>query len=111
MTYRKRSIINVGCLIKVLVLLAVIMGIVLLINTCSGGSCIRKIDKSLPGITEVPWEVTTPTHLYYAKEASDNGESVTMNVWYEYLSRKWVKHSGNITLEKRIYGEITVRRR
>lgn len=112
MSYRShRFNLNIGCIIKVMVILIILLGIVLLINQCSGGSCIRKIDKSVPDITAAPWEVTTPTHLYYAREAVDNGEAVIMTDWYEYLNKKWVKHSGNITLEKRIYGEITVNRR
>ena len=100
-----------GCFIKAIIALIIILGIALLVLQCGGNSCIRKIDKTLPDISKVPWEVTTPSHLYYADDVLETDISVTMSGWYEQLDAKWVKQKGAITLDRKIYGRITVRRR
>lgn len=102
---------NWGCLVKILIVLGIILVLFLVILQCGGGSCIRKIDKSLPDTAKAPWEVTTSTHDYLAKEVVENGEGITMSGWYEQVNGKWQSCSGNITLAYDKYGEITVRRR
>jgi hypothetical protein len=94
-----------------MILVIIVMGIVLLVNHCTGGGCIRKIDKTLPDIQAAPWEVTTPTHLYYAREVEDDGDTVLMMGWYENMDGAWVKRSEPVRLERVIYGRIDVRRR
>ena len=106
-----------GCIIKLLVIV-ILLGVVFLIFLqLSGGSCVRTIDRSEPTIAAAPWEVTTPMKLYYAEKADvvkdAKGEvlSGTMTGWYERVNSKWVKRSGSITLEARLYGKIEVKRR
>ena len=108
---KRKFNLNIGCIIKVLLLLSVIMGGVFLFLNFSGGSCIQKIDKTLPDIQTAPWAVTTPTRNYLAKEVSKTGTGVVMNVWYEQVKGKWVKHPDSIILEYKVYGRITVDRR
>lgn len=105
-----------GCAIKILVVIILLGVILLLVMQFSGLSCIRKIDQTLPAIDKVPWEVATPMKLYYAEKADtltdDNGiVSVVMTGWYENIKGRWIKRSGPILLERRIYGKIEVKRR
>ena len=98
-----------GCIIKIVIVLIILLGIAFVFLQCTGG--IDKIDKSLPDITAAPWEITTPTHLYCAEDAKDTGPEVIMANWYEQIGGKWEYHKGTHALKKEIYGEITVRRR
>lgn len=112
MSYRTgRRSFPLGFIIKAIVVIAILLGILLLVNHCTGGMFIHKIDKSLPDIQAAPWEVTTPTHLYYAKDVTDGSSTVVLDNWYENLDGKWIKHSGELVLEKRLYGRIDVKRR
>ena len=108
----RRSSFNWGCLIKVIILVAVIMGILLVVLQCGGNSCIKRIDKTLPDTVTAPWEVTTPTHVYLTTDILEMDAGVTLSGWYEQIDGKWVKREGNITLERKIYvfGEIHGRR-
>ena len=95
--------------ITIIIILILLLGIAFVFLQCTGG--IRAIDKSLPDITTAPWEITTPTHLYYAEDAKDTGPEVIMTNWYEQISGKWEYREGIYSLKKELYGEITVRRR
>lgn len=97
--------INFGCIIKLLIVLALLMGVLFIFLTCSGGSCIQRIDKTLPSITSAPWEVMTPTHLYYSQNATETKTGVLITNWYEKSNGKWVYHKGQIELPFRIYGK------
>lgn len=110
MTYRRRAF-PVRFLIYVVVIIAMLMGILLALNYCTGGACIQRIDKTLPDNLAAPYEVSTPTHIYYTKEVDDDGETVTMSVWWEKADGKWVKNSGDLLLSRSYYGRIDVRRR
>ena len=100
-----------GCLIKIIVIIILLLALVFVFIQCSGSSCIRKIDNTLPDIQKAPWEVTTPTHFYYASEVEDNEAAVIMSGWYEREDDKWVKQVGDITLERSFYGRIDVKKR
>lgn len=108
---------TLGCIIKLLVIFSILMLLFLAFLQLSGGSCIRRIDTTLPGQDVASWEVTTPMKLYYAAEVdivkNDSGiiESVTMHTWYERINNRWIKHDEPITLKRRIYGAIQVKRR
>lgn len=102
-----------GCFIKVIIVLIILLAIVFVVLQCGGSSCIRKIDKSLPSIDVAPWEVTTPTHVYYAEEVNKDvgyGDVDLWN-WYEYFNGEWIKRDGLLHLMNTIYGDIKVRRR
>lgn len=108
----------IGCMVRVLVVLLIILVLLLvLVQFLGGGSCIRKIDRSIPTAELAPWEVTTLMKLYYAEDAAvirDQGgavSAVTMTGWYEQLNGKWIRHAAPVTLEARIYGPLTVQRR
>lgn len=107
----RRRTINPGCLIKLAVVLTILIGILFLINTCFGGSCIRRIDKSLPAADIAPYEIITPTHVYYAEDVVSNEGGVLITGWYEQLNGKWIEHETPKLLEYRIYGNIEVRGR
>lgn len=102
---------TLGCLIKIIVVVILILALALVILQCSGGSCIRKIDNTLPNIQKAPWEVITPTHLYYATEVVENDTAVIMSGWYEHIGDKWKKQPEDITLERSFYGRIDVKKR
>ena len=98
-----------GCIIKIVIVLIILLGIAFVFLQCTGG--INKIDKSLPDINSAAWEITTPTHLYYAEDAKDTGPEVIMTNWYEQIGGKWEYREGSHALSKELYGEITIRRR
>ncbi len=107
---------TLGCFIRILVVIGILLFIFFLFLQLSGGSCIRKIDRTLPAEETATWEVTTPMKLYYAEkvEVVKDGESivsVTMTGWYERVNDKWVRREKPITLERRIYGKIEVKGR
>lgn len=83
-----------GCLVKILVVVAIIVVIGFVYVTCSGTQgcgCVKSIDKTLPDTAKAPYSVTTVTHLYYAATAVQNQDgSVTMQSWYERLNGAWV---------------------
>lgn len=94
---------NLGCLVKILAVIALIAGVIFILQTCSSssGCACQAIDKTLPDITAAPYSVTTPTHLYYAVKATANADgSVTMNGWYENLDGNWTLHDEEILLPK-----------
>jgi hypothetical protein len=98
-------------IIKIIVVLALITGGIFILLTCSGGSCIHKIDKSLPDITSAPWIVKTPSHVYYANVANQSVTGITMAGWYENVKNKWIYHKETIQLTYVVYGVITLTRR
>jgi len=103
---------HIGLVIKLLILVGIIMAGVLFYSMCGGGSCVQRIDEMPPDITKAPWEVRTPTHLYYAEEARELPDGdVSMSGWYEQEKKKWVYHEDMVTLSKSIYGNISYRRR
>lgn len=79
------------------------MGVVLIVMQCSGQSCIRKIDNTIPGVDIAPYEITTPTHLYYAERVEENKETVIMHGWYEYADKKWIKRDLPMSLDRVLY--------
>ena len=102
---------SLGCLIKIIIVVILLLALVLVFIQCAGGSCIRKIDNTLPDIQKAPWEVRTPTHLYYATEVVENDTTVIMSGWYERTGDKWIKQPEDITLERSFYGRIDVKKR
>ncbi len=85
--------------IMVLLLVAVIAVGALVYNTCSGAGIITTIDKTLPSVTEAPFEVATITKIFQARRAVMNEDkSVTMTSWYERDGKKWVLREGSIIL-------------
>lgn len=97
-------------LITVIIVLIVILALGFLVLQCGGGSCIKRIDKTLPETDDAPWEITTVTHLYYAKYAVVNSEnSVTMTNWYDRVNGKWVYHKGEETLPELLKPIIKMR--
>ena len=99
--------------IKLLILALLVMIGLLLYMTCSGSSCIvQRIDKMPPEIEKAPWEIQTPTHLYYAEDVSKTGNGdLIISGWYEYFKEKWVYHEDTIKFPKKIYGDILPKRR
>lgn len=92
---------NIGCIIKILALIGMVMLILLVYLSCSGNSgCMcQKIEKSLPSIETAPYMVTTMTHLYYAKLAvTDGNGSVAITGWYEKSANKWVFHKDTLII-------------
>lgn len=88
---------NLGCLIKIFILVAMVMAILYFLFTCtdSPGCMCQRIDNSLPDKTAAPYQVTTKTHLYYCKFAESNPDgSVVMSNWYERDDDAWVYHDG-----------------
>jgi hypothetical protein len=107
---RGKSRFSIGCIIKALLVIAVIMGGFFLFLTCSGGSCIQKIDQTLPNIKTVPWQISTVTNLYYSVNATENKDkSVTMTDWYEQVKGKWRFHKGNETLSAILQPKVSRR--
>lgn len=107
---------TLGCFIKVLIVIIIISVLILLFTQFSGVSCIKKIDKTLPSLDKASWEVTTPMKLYYAETVNiQENESGIISAdlfgWYEQFNGKWVYHKDKITLERRLYGMIEVKRR
>ena len=91
---------NMGCLVKILVLVVLIAAGVFIYFTCSGGNgCIQSIDRSLPDNVKAPYQITTMTHLYYAEYAIQNSDgSAEMRNWYERLEDEWVYREGSVPL-------------
>lgn len=102
----KRIILGIGAIIVILVVLLIVF------QLFTGGSCIRRIDRSLPSISEAPYEVAAPTRQWLAgyAERLENGD-VVIDRWYERTGDKWVRQSGRITIDADIYGEIQIRER
>ncbi|OGO00988.1 MAG: hypothetical protein A2Y58_03185 [Chloroflexi bacterium RBG_13_51_52] len=99
--------------IRILIIIILIMAIVFLVLTCSGGgSCIKRIDEMPPDVEIAAWEIPTHSKLYYAEKVSKfpNGDVRLFN-WYEPFGKKWIFHSGYETLPKVVYGTMTPRRR
>jgi hypothetical protein len=102
---------------KILPMLIKIFGIIALIavglwiySTCSGGPLIQRIDKTIPDISSVPYEITTRTNMYYAHQAYKNDDgSVTMLRWYERIDRSWILQSGSMTLPLVLNPQISKR--
>ncbi len=89
----------VSTVIMVLLLVVVIAVGALVYSTCSGAAIITMIDKTLPSVTEAPFEVATITKIFQARRAVLNEDkSVTMTGWYERDGKKWVLREGSITL-------------
>lgn len=106
--------------IKLIVILTLIVVVFALVVNFTGGSCIKKIDKSAIAVQEMEktmeWKITTPMHLYFAEKAdvvtdAKGVVSVTMHGWYEQVSGKWIPRDMPITLERKNYGAIIVERR
>jgi hypothetical protein len=86
---------NIGCIIKILALIGVIMLLALVYLSCSGNSgCLcQRIEKGVPTVTEAPYIVVTHTHIYYAKlVVTDEHGSVAMTGWYEKAGNTWKLH-------------------
>lgn len=99
-------------LIKLLIVIAIIMGLVFLVLQCSGGSsCIQRIDEMEPDKQIALYEVHTPTHYYLADKVTETKEAVIMSGWYERIKDKWVYHKTTIELPFSVYGKITYGRR
>ncbi len=113
MAGRSKSINLLGFMVKLLILIAVIMAGLFVYLTCAGKSClVQRIDQMPPDALKVPWEIRTPTKMYYAEEAekTPNGDVVMIN-WYEPAGKKWLFHKGKEILPRELYGDITLRRR
>lgn len=84
-----------------------------LLQCFGGGSCIKRIDKTLPDVNIAPWEIITPSHVYYAKEVIDNGiDSIDIISWYEQINNIWIYRSELLTLtEIWPYEKIKFKRR
>lgn len=84
-----------------------------LLQCFGGGSCIKRIDKTLPDVNTAPWEIATPTHIYYAKEVIDNGtDSIDIVSWYEQVNNIWIYRNELLSLtEIWPYDEIEFKRR
>lgn len=96
--------------IMVLLLVAVIAVGALVYSTCSGVGIITTIDKTLPSVTEAPFEVATITKIFQARRAVMNEDkSVTMTGWYERDGKKWVLREGSITLKPVLRPRISKR--
>ena len=106
-----------GCLIKLIGLVAILFVVLLVLVQFGGGSCIRTIDRTVPTIDDATWEVTTPYKLYYAnkvdyiKDIDGRIITVTMIDWYEQVGNKRIRHADTITLDSRVMGNIEVKRR
>lgn len=88
-----------GILIKIFIVLAIIGVIALVYSTCAGGNVFQRIDKTLPDKTVAPFEITTITKIYFAKNAIPHEDkSVTMYQWYEKDDGKWVYRDDEIRL-------------
>ena len=97
-------------LIRILVVIALIGVGVLVYQTCSGSSIIQKIDKSVPDSALVPYQVTTRTHLYMAKEAAQNSDgSVTISGWYERENNRWILQKSELTIPTKLKPKINGR--
>ena len=104
----KRFNFNLGCIVKGLALIAIILVLIFFYMTCSGGSCFcRPIDKTLPDVSRAPFTVTTETHFYYAIVAVKNADSsVTMTGWYEKAGDHWVYHEEKTDLLPVLHPEV-----
>lgn len=103
----------IGLIIRVLILICIIMAGFFIYLTCSGQSCLlQRIDKMSPDVIKVPWEARTRTHVYYAEEGVrfENGD-VQLTNWYERVKDKWIFHEGTELFQKKIYGDISLKRR
>ena len=104
----------ISFVLKLLILIIIILVIGFILLQCfGGGSCIKRIDKTLPDIDIAPWEITTPTHIYYAKEVIDNGiDSIDIVSWYEKINDIWVYRKEALPLtDIWLYNEIEFKRR
>lgn len=104
----------ISFVLKLLILLIIILVIGFILLQCfGGGSCIKRIDKTLPDIDTAPWETTTPTHIYYAKKVIDNGiDYIGIVSWYEQINGVWVYRNEELPLtDIWPYNKIDVRRR
>lgn len=109
---KRKFNLNIGCIIKILLVIALIMGIAFVFLTCTGGSCVKKINKSLPDVKDAPWQVATPSHLYYSHNATETKTGVIITNWYEQSGKgNWIFHKDSIELPFSIYGKIQIRRR
>jgi hypothetical protein len=110
MSKRNKSL-PLGCIIKGILVIGIIMVGVFVFLNCSGGSCVKKIDQTLPTIAEAPWSVVTPTHLYYSQNVTQIKTGVVMVNWWVQSNNKWVYHKDKIELPFSVYGNIQVTRR
>ena len=95
-----------GFLIKIIILVIIIGILALVFLQCGGMGCVTKIDRSLPSVAKAPFQVETPTHLYFAAIAvKDKSNDVQMTDWWEEISGSWVYHEVTIVLPSRIYGD------
>jgi hypothetical protein len=93
--------INMGCIVKALALVAIVLLGIFIYITCTGnniGGC-QRIDKTLPDVATAPFAVTTRTHSYYARLAVTNTDgSVTITGWYEQIDGKWTLRDKSETI-------------
>lgn len=90
----RRLSINLGLIIKILILCAIIALGVVVYTTCAGTPFIQKIDKTIPDPAIASFEVSTVTKIYYAQQVYENDDnSVTMLRWYERLDDEWIYHN------------------
>ena len=96
-------------IISILILISVIGIGVMVYTTCSGAPLVQRIDKTLPDVSAAPYEVSTVTHIYYARQATKDARGVTMLNWYERLNKKWVLHPEPITIPANLRPNISKR--
>lgn len=93
-----------------LIIIALVMVVVLIYNTCAGSDVVQRIDKTLPDSTSAPFEIVTVTKTYMAQRAIFNDDkSVTMSSWYERDNKKWIFHEESITLPSLLHPVINRR--
>ena len=100
-----------GCVIKVLLLISIVMLIGFVVLQVTGGSCVKRENNSVPPIEKAAWEVKTPTHVYYSEGVKQTDVGVIMINWWENRNNKWILRKGDYLLQNSIYGQIKVIKR
>lgn len=65
---------------------------------------------TIPTIKEAPYQVTTISRVYYAREAKTKDKVTTMRDYYELINGKWIKQS-YLELPESEFGKVIVGKR
>lgn len=94
-------------MLRKITLALIILALLITLVTC-GMSFIEKKQSQPPDMEKARYRVQTWSRIYYAEEVGISAESFTLKNYWETQNGKWVYKSGNITLEKSVFGDIKV---